>query len=316
VLLDRPARAARADREPGQAVLLDEALLDHHQGLGGHDVVAPVAERIARAERDGKAKAQRVVRQRGGRHVSARPVGGGAATPEGIAELAVPARSGSPAPRRPRVRDGGGRVVDDRDPVDRLVDRARLDADDVVHGMPIDGRRLREVRGERRRQPRQGLKRARRGAIEPLVARRHGAMLVERGPKAGRFGLTDPRHLVWAREDRAIDREVAHVEAGVHRRVRRLRRRPEDIVTVAQARHEADQRAARVGGPERAGHVATIQGHPDVREADARGDVDPDEHVAAAHPIGAGRQRRDDEGGCARMARRGDEPERDDDGRV
>src|SRR6267143_2945232 len=40
VLLDGAARPAGADRELGDAVLLDEALLDHHQRLGGDDVVA------------------------------------------------------------------------------------------------------------------------------------------------------------------------------------------------------------------------------------------------------------------------------------
>src|SRR5207244_8421785 len=101
------------DRELRQAVLLDEALLDHHHRLGGHHVVASGAESIASAEGNGEAEAERVVRERGGHEVAAGAVRGAAATAEGIAELAVPPRARLLAVRRPRIVNGIGGVIDD-----------------------------------------------------------------------------------------------------------------------------------------------------------------------------------------------------------
>src|SRR5205814_10115866 len=118
MLLHRPTGAAGAYREFRHAVLLDEALLDHHHRLGGNDEVATIAARIAGAERHGEAETQRIVRQRGGHRVTTGAKRGSATATEREAQLAVPAGTRLLSARGPWIADRIRRVINDGDPID------------------------------------------------------------------------------------------------------------------------------------------------------------------------------------------------------
>src|SRR6185295_18610642 len=120
-------------------VILDETLLHHRHRLRGDGEVAAVAEGVAGAEGHRESEAERVVRERAGHGVGARAECGATTAAEGEAELAVPSRTRLLAAGRPRRPDRIRRVVDDRDPVDRLVERAGLYPDDVIDHASIDG---------------------------------------------------------------------------------------------------------------------------------------------------------------------------------
>ena len=58
VLLDGTTRRAGGDREFRKAVLLDEAVLDHHRGLGRNDVIRSGSVCVAGAKGNRKTKTQ------------------------------------------------------------------------------------------------------------------------------------------------------------------------------------------------------------------------------------------------------------------
>ena len=96
------------------------------------------------------------------------PVRRAAAAAERPGQFAVPAGARCRSARRPGIGGRMRRVVDDRDPVDALIDRPGLDADDVVDRLAIDCHRLCEVR----RRGGRVVRRERAGGrpVEPVVA--------------------------------------------------------------------------------------------------------------------------------------------------
>ena len=192
VLLDRAAGAAIAERVLDFAVVVDDVLLHHHQGLGDEDAIG-VVERIGEAVVDDHEAA----RKRGvigpvllAAELKARLTGRRA---EGVDHLAVPLRLRRQ--RRPRLRLG--RVEQHGDVVDAPVQRAAFDAHDIGHREP--GRRSghREIgrrtakrvwleavvrgRGGRRTRIGQRTRAAGRGrAVEQLVFDRNVALRIER----------------------------------------------------------------------------------------------------------------------------------------
>ena len=148
-LLNRSARSAEAHRPFRQAITFDEVLLDHHQGLAGQRVVAMLLHDVLRRDRVCESARDGGVEDRADRLIRPLVVVGAAAAAEGHHEGAVPrgiAGVQSAGSHFGRAR----RVVEDRDPIDRAVDRAGLDADDVRHGLALTRRRLGDIGRNRR----------------------------------------------------------------------------------------------------------------------------------------------------------------------
>src|SRR5262249_49446867 len=140
-LLDRPARPAVADSPFRRAVALNEILLEHHQRLAlQHRVAVLLIDQFGRYHESEAARQVEVV-QRGGRLVDALIVLRARAAAETHGQFTVPTRPGPPFALTPVYgRRLGVRIVEDRDAVDAAIDRARIDAHDVGHGLSVVGR--------------------------------------------------------------------------------------------------------------------------------------------------------------------------------
>ncbi len=116
--------------------LLDEGLLEHHQRLALQVRVRVLVVPQLGGIQVGEAARELPVAQGRGDVLRALVVLGGAAAAEGDHELLVPSR--------PREGADAG-VVEHRQPVHAAVDRARLDAHDVGHGVAVAGGGLDQV---------------------------------------------------------------------------------------------------------------------------------------------------------------------------
>lgn len=131
VLQHRPAGAALADGEADQPVAFGDVLLEHHQGLGGRERVALVAQPHDAARDHHVPGAERLVVEHGVLRLRL-PVVDRAAGAEADQDLVVPGRL-----RRPRARRLG-RVEEHGEGVDPAVERAGLEPHDVRDGCAGD----------------------------------------------------------------------------------------------------------------------------------------------------------------------------------
>ena len=291
MVLVRAARAAPADGEPGRAVGLDEALLDHHHRLGREQVVAVVAEDVEARRRHRVALAQHdVVGHAAGRRPLAEPAVHAAAA-ERVDEPPVPPRG-----RLPRVGRGlAGGVVEHRDLVDGAVDGPGLDAYDVGRLAAVEGRRAGEVRrphgriGQRLEAAVLGRPV---GVVDPALDRAVGVERFAEGLARHELEavcLADEGALVGTREDRPRNRVADDVDA------RRRAAGGADLDASRprlEAAHEPLEGAV-VEPAEIAGDVAAGREHRQRRVRGARRGRHPHEHVAAAHHVGPVGQRHD-----------------------
>ena len=285
-LLDGAARAAPAHRPDGRpAQLLDQAFLDHRHGLGRQHVVAVDAEGVQRRGRVRVALREHVVVEHRGRTQGALVVTRAAAAAELIAQAPVPAAAGLAA------------VGQDRPAVDGAVDRAGLDAHDVVDGLARARGRLGQVGrpgvrvGERLE--RVGLARA----VVVVHSRGGGAVRVLRRAEVGAFGAADERLLVRTREDRAGDRVVHQLE-GVQWPPAALAVGVGGELVAAddEAVDQTDQPPrARPVGSEGAGHVAPVEQDPRLVDRHGLRHSDGRQHVPAADRVRTRGQRLDRE---------------------
>ena len=270
LLHERSARAAGADRVAQRAVLLDQVLLGHDQGLGLGDDVAVVPRVVERRRHDREAFGQRgfVDHRWSATAFAFDPAAGAVGDQQLVVELRLR------RPRRPRL----ARLEEDRDLILVAVLITGLDADDVGDRLPIVGRGARDARGLRRV--------ARVIAFEPasegvlvfvFVGRRRVALRVGRG----RVGANPRPHLRAGEHGAAVgvvdDRHLT-AAAGCFGR--------EAVGAQLQARDQALVASVR---PlcELAGDVGAVQGDPDGRRADAARQAHGDERVAAGDEVGA-----------------------------
>ena len=180
-------------------------------------------------------------------------------------------------------------VVEDRELIDRAVDHARVDADDVRHGLAVGGRRGREVGRARARRIGERLEGVVRRSIEVPDLSRRGAVGVERRSEAGGFRAAFERLEVRTRQDRPGDRVVGDGEAGFGSRL--LGRRHQPVRAEPQALDQSAELTA--GGIEREARrdVLAVQRHAQLIHRRAGRRLDRDERIAAADQIRARRQR-------------------------
>ena len=179
VLLDRAARAARADRVTDAAVRLDDVLLQHHQRFRRDDVVRIVTANVEVVVRDHEPTREREVD-----HVVLRcavRMPGRGSPAELVEHLVVPA--GLRRPGRP----AGARICENADVVQAAVHRTVLGAHDVRHRHTLVGRRRRDRRRGRRRRGVIRLERMRRRVhVAERDDRRAVALRIGRHREAGR----------------------------------------------------------------------------------------------------------------------------------
>ena len=280
VLQNGAAGAAVTDHVADLAVLLDDPLLDHHHGLGRHDVVVVLPVRVQGAGGDHEAGTE-PLRVQDARRVPLVVVRR-AAPPEAPRDLAVP--PGLRRPRHPRLR----RIEQHRDGIPAAIDDARLPAHDERHRPALIGGGHRDVRSRMVRVV--TLQAAAAGrAIEELVLRRRVALRVQRWPEAVRDRVADPRLDLEAGEHGPADGMVRDGDRRA-RAVRRARR--ENVRALRQPGDEADVAAVGTHAEGR-GHVAPVDVDPDPRGIDPGRQHDLDEGVAAADEVRPVRQHRD-----------------------
>ena len=291
VLLDRAARAAEPHRVARDAERLDEVLLHHHQRFGGDDVVAVVAEHVERRRRDREASREHHVVQHAAGRAALDVVAAAAPAAERVDQAPIPAGVGVV----PEVRSGHSRIVEDRDLVDRPVDRPGLESNDIGSAR----QRRREVGRERSRRIEPFERRARRKRPVHIVDLRghHAGIRDLCGRQERRVGigaelvrLTEERRLLRPGEHRARDRMVLELEiVGAHPLGFRL----EPVLPGRHAGDETDQAVAGRRRGELARHVGTIQAHAHVRQPRAGGRDDVHQCIATAHLVRPIRQRQD-----------------------
>ena len=216
VLLHRAARSADSDGVNGNSEALDEMLLDHHRRLGRDDVVAVVAEDIERRHRHRVSVRNRGHVLQGGTDL-ALAIPGAAAPAEPVHQAAVPARGGAPW-----VGEIVRRIVEERNLVNRSIDRARLNSNDEILFMPLCGRRAgnigRALRGqvkglEPRRDPGPSSSPLLRfypvgGSVVVRAPRLDTAVGVRGRPQSSSFGPANEGFLVWSGEHGASARVI------------------------------------------------------------------------------------------------------------
>ncbi len=172
--------------------------------------------------------------------------------------------------------------------------RAGFHADDERHRHAVGGRRVRDVRRQRRAARERLPRRLIAGrAIDVLHDRLHRAVLVERRAERRAIGqfevrrLADERRLARAGEHRALDRIVRDLE----RAVRAARRGRDGVRAEREAGHQARERLGVFAGRvKRRRDVAIADAHAHVVAGRLVGQLDRQEHVAPGHPARIGRQ--------------------------
>ena len=255
------ARAAIPDRERRHAKVLDEALLHHHERFRGEQVLTVIAVHVQARRRDGVALAQHQVLEN--------------ATVADARALDVPAADAAAAQRVDEALVPGGRrrlparrrfhrgVMQDGRLIDRAIDRARLDANDVRHCLAEARRRAHDV-GRIAATGIERLERVRSRAVHIVDARRDRAVRIERWaePLCRGTGHEDIlrhaviRRFMRTRQHGAGDGMIGDREAYVAGR--RLGANAQHVVADVQSRHETHPRIGAGASMEHAGSVLVV----------------------------------------------------------
>ena len=217
------------------------------------------------------------------------------AAAEPVDQAPVPTGRRSPCVRL-RI---GRRIVQHRDLIDRPVDSAGLEADDIRDVRARQGRRRGEI-GRTLAPIRQRLERVvlggTVGVVDPALDR---AVLIQRRPQgvAGRqlerLRLANERLLVRSGDDRPLDRVIDERQRG-GRRVGAVRH-GQVVTTQRQPVDQPDETVMRVVGPEPIGDVSTVQRDTNIRQRRPIRSVDTHQRIAARDHVGPARQRGESE---------------------
>lgn len=297
VLLHGSTRTTQGNGVLRNSVLLDEALLDHHHRLGRNHVVGSGAEDIARRGGHSETETQGFIsrRDRVGdvdgvrRRVASRAETRRRTTNEVIEQLPVPSGAWLLARWGPRVADGIAGVVQDRDAIDGFVDRARLDAHDVIHRGAVDRGGCGHICRQRtRRQRQQG---AGSGAIEPLVfGRRQARARGGRSTQTRGLGFANPRPLVRP-EHLTGDRAVHHLQgSGMLPPALPPVAHGDPVLPFAHAADQSGQLGPRGVGAQLISDIHSVELHRHITLACVLGQPNLHHRVAAADQVWPGRQ--------------------------